>query len=121
MKHSTLLSLSAITAVIAIAAVASGQQNDHDFGRWEKEIAVFEEMDRKDPPPKRAVLFIGSSTIRLWSTLAKDFPEYRVINRGFGGSEIVDATHFAERIVFPYEPRLIFLRSGGNDIHNGRS
>jgi lysophospholipase L1-like esterase len=44
-----------------------------------------------------------------------------VINRGFGGSHIVDATHFAERIVFPYQPKMIFLRSGGNDITAGKS
>ena len=66
------------------------------------------------------MVFIGSSTIRLWKTLAEDFPDHKVINRGIGGSEIVDSTHFAERIIFPYEPRQIFLRAGGNDIHAGR-
>lgn len=92
----------------------------HDFARWEKEIAAFEEADRKEMPPKGGSLFIGSSTIRLWKTLAQDFPEHKVINRGFGGSEIVDSTHFADRIIFPYEPRQVFLRAGGNDIHNGK-
>ena len=99
------------------SAIAAGK---HDCGKWEKEIAAFEQLDRTNPPPKGALLFIGSSTIRLWKTLAQDFPEHRVINRGFGGSEIVDAAHFAERIIFPYEPRMIFLRAGGNDIHAGR-
>jgi lysophospholipase L1-like esterase len=91
-----------------------------DFARWEKEIAAYEASDRTNPPPKGGALFIGSSTIRLWKTLATDFPDYKVINRGFGGSEIVDATHFADRIIFPYEPKQVFLRSGGNDIHGGR-
>ncbi len=67
------------------------------------------------------MLFTGSSTIRLWTTLAADFPHHQIINRGFGGSEIADSTHFAERIVFPCEPRMIFLRAGGNDIAAGRS
>jgi len=67
------------------------------------------------------LLFIGSSTIGRWKTLAQDFPDQRVINRGFGGSEIVDSTHFADRIVFPCEPRMIFLRAGGNDIFAGKS
>jgi lysophospholipase L1-like esterase len=89
--------------------------------RWEKEIQAFEAADRKAPPPRGAVLFIGSSTIRLWKTLAQDFPEHRVINRGFGGSQIADCTAFAERIIFPYEPRTIFLRAGGNDLHAGKS
>jgi lysophospholipase L1-like esterase len=92
----------------------------HDFTRWEKEIAAYEAADRTEPPPKGAALFTGSSTIRLWKTLATDFPDHKVINRGFGGSEIVDATHFADRIIFPYEPKQIFLRAGGNDIHGGR-
>jgi lysophospholipase L1-like esterase len=92
----------------------------HDFARWEKEIAAFEAADRTNPPPKGAALFTGSSTIRLWKTLANDFPDHKVINRGFGGSEIVDATHFADRIIIPYEPKQVFLRAGGNDIHGGR-
>jgi lysophospholipase L1-like esterase len=92
----------------------------HDFARWDKEIAAYEAADRTNPPPKGAALFTGSSTIRLWKTLATDFPDHKIINRGFGGSEIVDATHFADRIIFPYEPKQIFLRAGGNDIHGGR-
>ena len=93
----------------------------HDFAKWEKEIAAYESSDRTNPPPKNAWLFIGSSTVRLWKSLAQDFPQHQVINRGFGGSEIVDSTHFAERIVFPYAPQKIFLRAGGNDIHAGKS
>jgi lysophospholipase L1-like esterase len=92
----------------------------HDFARWEPEIAAYEAADRLKLPPKEGILFIGSSTIRLWKTLAEDFPDHPVINRGFGGSEIRDATHFAERIIFPYEPRQIILRAGGNDVHGGR-
>lgn len=93
----------------------------HSFAGWEKEIVAFEAADKTNPPPKHAVLFLGSSTIRLWKTLAQDFPGVSVINRGFGGSEIVDATQFAERIVFPYEPKQIIFRSGGNDLQGGKS
>src|SRR5258706_6326090 len=99
---------------------ATPPQAPHNFARWEPEIAAYEAADRSNPPAKGGILFIGSSTIRLWSTLASDFPNHRVINRGFGGSEVVDSTHFAHRIIFPYEPRQIFLRAGNNDIHNGR-
>ncbi len=59
-------------------------------------------------------------SLRLWTTLAADFPDQQVINRGFGGTEIVDSTHFADRLIFPHEPKQIFLRAGGNDIHAGR-
>jgi lysophospholipase L1-like esterase len=99
--------------------VKSPSEDGHDYERWEKEIAAYEASDWANPPAKGGVLFIGSSTIRLWETLAEDFPRHTVLNRGFGGSEIVDATHFADRLIFPYEPKQIFLRSGGNDIHNG--
>lgn len=92
-----------------------------DFEKWEKEIAAYEQADRTSPPPKGGLLFIGSSTIRRWKTLAHDFPHHGVINRGFGGSQIADSTHFAERVIFPYEPRMILLRAGGNDIHAGKS
>jgi len=102
----------------------AGQQvqknKQHNFARWEKNIAAFEEVDRTAPPPKDAVLFVGASTITLWKSLARDFPDHKVINRGFGGSEIVDTTHFAERIIFPYAPKMIILRCGSNDISNGK-
>jgi lysophospholipase L1-like esterase len=96
-------------------------EQPHNFSKWEKEISDYEEADRANPPPKGIVLFTGASTIRRWATLKEDFPNCQVINRGFGGSEIVDCTHFADRIIFPYEPRTIFFRSGGNDIHAGKS
>jgi lysophospholipase L1-like esterase len=89
--------------------------------RWEKAIAAFEVADRANPPPQGAILFIGSSTIVRWKTLAQDFPEHAVINRGFGGSQIADSVCYADRIVIPCRPRLIVLRAGGNDIHAGKT
>ena len=53
--------------------------------------------------------------------MARDFPDHKVINRGFGGSLLRDATHCADRIIFPYEPRQIFLRAGSNDLYVGRT
>lgn len=131
MKFTTLLSLAAVAVGISLLSgrPAAAQESKpapaakpaDPFAKWEKEIAAMEAADKTSPPPKGAILFIGSSTIRLWTSLATDFPEHRVINRGFGGSQIVDSTHFAPRIVFPCEPRVIFLRAGGNDIHAGKS
>lgn len=89
--------------------------------KWEKEIAAFEEADRHSPPPTGALLFVGSSTIRMWKTLADDFAGYTVINRGFGGSELADSVYFADRIVIPYKPRMIVLFAGTNDINAGKS
>ncbi len=89
--------------------------------KWEPEIRAFEAGDRTNPPPQHAILFIGSSSIRLWKTLARDFPGEPVINRGFGGSCIADATALAGRIVFPYEPRTIVFYAGDNDLAEGRT
>ncbi len=119
MKLPRLISLVALLMVFVPAAFCA--EAGHDFGKWEREIAAFERMDQTNPPPKDALLFVGSSTIRFWKTLAQDYPHHRVINRGFGGSEIADATHFAGRIVFPYAPKGVFLRAGGNDLHAGKS
>ena len=101
-------------------APGDGYAATRDYSKWEKEVAAYEAADRQATPPKGGILFIGSSTIRRWKMLADDFPDRKVINRGFGGTEIVDATHFADRLIFPHEPKQIFLRAGGNDIHAGR-
>jgi lysophospholipase L1-like esterase len=111
MQHFALLTL------ILLAALPAWPQTN----RFEAEILAFEASDRTNPPPKRPVLFVGSSSIRLWKTLAEDLPGHRVINRGFGGSEISDSVHYANRIVIPYKPRMIVMYAGGNDIHNGKS
>lgn len=91
----------------------------HDYAKWEKAVAAFEAADKASPPPKGAVLFVGSSTIVRWKTMAADFPGVTTLNRGFGGNQIKDSTHYAERMIFPYEPSMIFLRAGGNDINAG--
>ncbi len=88
--------------------------------RWEKAIKAFEEKDRANPPKKGGILFIGSSSIRMWKT-DKWFPGKGIINRGFGGSQIEDSIHFADRIVFPYAPKTIVLYAGDNDVAAGKS
>lgn len=88
---------------------------------WEPEIRAFERHDRIHPPVQNAVLFIGSSSFRKWRTIAGDFPGIQIIDRGFGGSQIDDCTAFADRIVFPYHPRIIVLYAGDNDLAAGKS
>ncbi len=100
---------------------ALGQVTNHNFARWEKEISAFERMAATNPPPKDSFVFIGSSTIARWKSLAQDYAGQPVVNRGFGGSEIVDATHFASRVIFPYAPKIVLLRAGGNDLWAGKS
>src|SRR3954465_15809073 len=88
--------------------------------RFETEIAAFEKWDHQNAVPQNCILFVGSSTIRLWQT-ADAFPELPVVNRGFGGSTIPDVNHFADRIVFKYKPRRIVFYAGDNDLAAGRT
>jgi len=88
---------------------------------WEKEIAAFEASDRTNPPPANGIVFVGSSSIRLWKTLATDFPGLPVVNRGFGGSQLADSVNFADRVIIPYHPRQVVVYAGGNDINAGKA
>jgi lysophospholipase L1-like esterase len=87
-----------------------------EIDRFEEEIAKFEEADKAKMPAKDAILFVGSSSIRLWSDLGDDFAPLPVINRGFGGSTIPEVMYYAKRIVWKYSPRLIVFYCGENDI-----
>ncbi|UKE46552.1 MULTISPECIES: SGNH/GDSL hydrolase family protein [Xanthomonas translucens group] len=88
---------------------------------WEQDMQRFAQADAAHPPKHGGVLFVGSSSIRLWTSLASDFPGVDTLNRGFGGSEIRDSTWYADRIVVPYRPRLIVFYAGDNDLNSGRS
>jgi lysophospholipase L1-like esterase len=92
----------------------------HDSSKWQNDMAAFAAIDVTNPPPKGCILFVGSSSIRLWKSLQQDYPDLPVVNRGFGGSQIADAYNFADRIIIPYKPRQIILYSGTNDINSGK-
>jgi lysophospholipase L1-like esterase len=127
-SRQALVTLIALVSIAFVPRAARAQESKpaattkpHNFERWEKEISAYEAKDKNSPPAKGGLVFIGSSTIRGWKTLAQDFPDHNVINRGFGGSQIIDSTHFADRVIFPYEPKMVLLRAGGNDINAGKS
>lgn len=107
--------------MIPVFSLVRAEPAPTGFAKWEKEISAFEQSDRDNPPPKHGIVFVGSSSIKKWTTVAEDFPHHRVLNRGFGGSQMSDAAHFADRIVLPYEPRFIVVYSGGNDINAGKT
>jgi lysophospholipase L1-like esterase len=92
----------------------------NDPRRFEQCIVDFEQQDRVTPPPRGAIVAIGSSTMRGWhDTIREDLAPLTIIPRGFGGSEMNDAVHYASRIVIPYAPRAILLYEGDNDIAAG--
>ncbi|HSK73702.1 MAG TPA: SGNH/GDSL hydrolase family protein [Pyrinomonadaceae bacterium] len=106
--------------IFLFAAFAQAQIYDREK-IWEKEINAFAEIDRRQTPPENAVLFVGSSSIRMWENLRSSFPQLKVINRGFGGSRLEDVNHYFDRIVAPYKPKTIVLYAGENDVNEGAS
>jgi lysophospholipase L1-like esterase len=98
-----------------------GATNRPHHLQWEKAIQAFEASDKTNPPPRNAILMIGSSSIVKWTNAPAQFPDRRLINRGFGGSHLSDSVAFVERIVVPYQPRLVLLYAGDNDIAAGKS
>lgn len=88
--------------------------------RWAEDLARFARQDALSPLPVEPVLFVGSSSIRLWD-LSKSFPRAKLLNRGFGGSEMSDSVELAEKIILPYRPRAIIVYAGDNDIAKGKS
>jgi len=112
--------LSLITLLVFGLFVLPSARAENPFAKWEKSIAAFEKADQQNPPPSNPVIFVGSSSIRMWD-LDKSFPDFKKLNRGFGGSTIADSIHFFDRIIQPYQPKLIILYAGDNDISKGLS
>jgi lysophospholipase L1-like esterase len=83
--------------------------------RWASELKRIATEDAAKSPPKNAVVFAGSSTIRLWK-LSRDFPSLSLVNRGFGGSTIPDNTAFIPQLIAPLQPRAIVFYAGDNDL-----
>lgn len=113
------LSCCVVLSLLACASFALGQEKAKEApaaDRWEAAIAKFEARDKEMPPAKGGIVFIGSSSIVGWD-LAKSFPDLPAINRGFGGSQLIDSVKYAPRIVLPYEPRTVVLYAGDNDLN----
>lgn len=89
--------------------------------QWEDSIAAFAAADRQQAPQPGGVVFVGSSSIRLWRDLKTQLNATRaIINRGFGGAKLSDCTRYVDRVVLPYKPRLVVVYAGDNDLAAGR-
>lgn len=95
---------------------------DYDYlSPYWNEIQTFKRQDSISPPPKNAILFIGSSSFRFWNDVQKDFPHHVIINRGFGGSALPDVIRYADDIIVPYEAKQIVIYCGENDLASSDS
>ena len=121
MKKLALLFALALVAYVVVLGLSVHESRERtlsdDPGVWEAEIAAFEAADRQQPPPDGAILFVGSSSIRLWQSLAADMAPLPVIQRGFGGARIRDLAHYADRLITPYQARAVVMYIGSNDLN----
>jgi lysophospholipase L1-like esterase len=99
--------------LVCVTSVCAWSQEQKPFL---DEIKSFHHQDSLTPPPQHAILFVGSSSFRLWKDVQKNFPDYTIINRGFGGSTLPDVIRYADDIIFPYNPKQIVIYAGENDL-----
>ncbi|TDU28801.1 lysophospholipase L1-like esterase [Panacagrimonas perspica] len=87
---------------------------------WAEAMSAFANADNADAHAG-GVVFVGSSSIRLWADLEKRYSSYSAVNRGFGGSTLADCVKHMDRLVLPHKPRLVVIYAGDNDLAGGRS
>ena len=85
------------------------------YVQWEDEVSEIEARYEGEYP-QGDIVFYGSSSIRMWETMDKDLAPLEVLNHGFGGSSLNDAIYYADRLVFPFNPKAVVIYSGTNDM-----
>lgn len=88
---------------------------------FQDEIRAFMKQDSLKRPPQHAILFVGSSSFRKWTDVQEAFPGHQIINRGFGGSTLPDVIRYADKIIYPYQPKQVVIYCGENDVASNDS
>jgi lysophospholipase L1-like esterase len=124
----TRIAVSIVAVVAAILRVAIVFAQEHPASppltqaeKFAAKVAEYEAEDRAHPPPRGAILFAGDSQFYRWKTIHEDLPGYTLINRGIDSFHLEHLIQYVDRLVLPYDPRLIVLHVGGNDVHNGKT
>jgi len=107
-----------LLTLFTFSATSAQEASEKGPLRWKSDIAAFEVRDAESPPAKDTLLFVGSSSIRMWD-LNASWPETPTVNNGFGGSTLADSVHYFDRLFTRYEPAAIILYAGDNDINKG--
>lgn len=111
--------------LLLLVSCAQGQSRttlfvpDYPLNRLESEIRAYEKQDSLQGKPTGKIVFIGSSSFAKWKTMAADLAPLPVLNRGFGGSTLPEVSYYANRILFPYRPKIIVVYAGENDLNVG--
>lgn len=104
---------SILFVILAIITFAANAQTNLPFAA---DIAAFKKQDSISKPAAHEILFVGSSSFTKWTDVQSYFPSYPIINRGFGGSTLLDVIAYANDVIFPYNPKQIFIYCGENDL-----
>ena len=125
MRNLKLKLVQAALAVCGLTAALSGaaaqSQAAANDGRWKESFDAFAAADEARMPTPGGVVFVGSSSIRLWGDLEKDFAgPTAVTKRGFGGSRMLDCAQHLHELVVRYKPRTVVVYAGDNDLAEGR-
>ena len=108
MRHIRLILL-----LVFVSDLLIGQEQNPPF--W-NDVQEFKKLDSAQPPPKHAILFVGSSSFTKWTDVQGYFPGYTIINRGFGGSSLTDLIRYRSDVILKYAPRQIVIYCGENDL-----
>lgn len=87
--------------------------------RWRDSLDAFATFDREHAPIPGGIVFVGSSSIRLWGDLEREFGTEGIVKRGFGGSRMSDCARYVPNLVLPYKPRMVVVYAGDNDLAEG--
>ena len=100
-----------LTLVLVLQSALCAQDQAKPTGpeRWESTIQALEALDKKESHPDDAILFVGSSSIRLWKTIEEDMAPYPAIRRGYGGAKFSDLRVYAKRLTHPHKCRAIVI------------
>lgn len=106
---------------ISLLLVFTVWSDDPDPLRFQSEIDELTNQEKIEGTGTGGIMFLGSSSIRMWKTLEQDFNGYPVYNLGFGGSHTSDVLYYFQDLVVPYQPAIILFYEGDNDLASGKS
>ena len=101
--------------VLLLLCVCYFSVNAQEKPFW-SEISAFVKQDSINKPKEGIILFVGSSSFRLWTDLKKDFNNETIVNRAFGGATLLDMIRYKDENLLNYNPSKIVLYCGENDV-----
>lgn len=97
------------------------QMHGQEELRWQEEVDKLSNRVHEFEFGKEILVLSGSSSARLWSNISEQFPDYQIVNTGFGGSQMHELLYFIDDLIIRYKPEKVLIYEGDNDIGTGKS